>query len=53
MLSVMKLMLSVWEGWLYFVDSYSGHAVVIDPQVFNVGDYVGDLVDPNGIKMLN
>jgi len=35
-----------------FVDSYSGHAVVIDSPVFKEGDYVGDLVDPNGVKIL-
>lgn len=35
-----------------FVDTYSGHAVVIDSPVFKEGDYVGDLVDPNGVKVL-
>ncbi len=40
------------EHGYVFVDSYSGHAVVIDSPVFKEGDYVGDLVDPNGVKVL-
>jgi len=35
-----------------FVDSYTGFAVVIDSPVFEEGDYVGDLVDANGLKIL-
>jgi signal transduction histidine kinase len=35
-----------------FIDSYSGHAVVIDSPIFKEGDYVGDLMDPNGVKVL-
>jgi len=39
------------DGYI-FIDSYSGHAVVIDSPVFKEGDYVGDLVDMNGVKIL-
>ncbi|MCO5266873.1 MAG: cache domain-containing protein [Lentimicrobium sp.] len=39
------------DGYV-FVDSYSGHAVVINSPNFKSGDYVGDLTDPTGKKIL-
>jgi len=40
------------DGYL-FIDSYSGHAVVINSEKFKPGDYVGDLLDPNGVNILD
>ncbi len=39
------------DGYV-FVDDYYGNAVVIDSPKFKEGDYVGDLIDANGINIL-
>lgn len=39
------------DGYL-FIDSFSGHAIVIDSPIYKSGDYVGDLIDANGVKIL-
>jgi len=39
------------DGYL-FIDSFTGHAVVINSEKFKAGDYIGDLVDSKGVKII-
>jgi len=39
------------EGYI-FINTYDGHAVIIDSDVFSEGDYIWELTDPQGIKVI-